>query len=153
MGLFSRPPVPRNIGGPASKSKSEKIKFIDDGTVAVSIDMKSSLVQDPTMRQKPLNFNEKTCQVLPRENNLLQLYLEEAENFTVQNKMKINPKKTKIIKFNKSRRHDFPPELSLSGNQMLEVVPEVKLVGIMVSHDLKWQKNTDFICSKARQKL
>ena len=36
---------------------------------------------------------------------------------------------------------------------MLEVVTEVKLVGVMVSHDLKWNKNTDFICSKGRQKL
>ena len=65
----------------------------------------------------------------------------------------MNRKKTKIIKSNKSRKHDFPPELFLSGNQLLEVVSEVKLVGVMVSHDLKWQKNTDFISSKARQKL
>ena len=69
------------------------------------------------------------------------------------NKVKLNPKKTKIIKFNKSRKHDFPPELFLSGNQMLDVVPEIKLVGVMVSQDLKWQKNTDLICTKARQKL
>ena len=148
-----RPPIPRNIGGPATKSKSEKIKFIDDGTVAVTIDMKSNLVKDAITRQKPLTFNERTCQVLPSENNLLQFYLKDAENFTSQNKMKMNPKKTKIIKFNKSRKHDFPPELFLSGNQMLEVVSEVKLVGVMVSHDLKWQKYTDYICSKARQKL
>ena len=152
-GAFLRPPIPRNIGGPATKSKSEKIKFIDDGTVAVTIDMKSNLVKDAITRQKPLTFNERTCQVLPSENNLLQFYLKDAENFTSQNKMKMNPKKTKIIKFNKSRKHDFPPELFLSGNQMLEVVSEVKLVGVMVSHDLKWQKNTDYICSKARQKL
>ena len=51
--------------------------------------------------------------------------------------MKMNPKKTKIIKFNKSRKHDFPPELLLSGDQMLEVVPEVKLVGVVVIHDLR----------------
>ena len=152
-GAFLRPPIPRIIGGPASKSKSEKVKFVDDGTVAVSITMKSSLVQDNITRQKPLNYNERTCQVLPSQDNLLQLYLEEAEKFTFQNKMKLNPKKTKIIKFNKSRKHDFPPEVFLSGNQMLEVVPEIKLVGVMVTQDLKWQRNTDLICAKARQKL
>ena len=36
---------------------------------------------------------------------------------------------------------------------MLEVVPEIKLVGVMVTQDLKWQRNTDLICAKARQKL
>ena len=29
----------------------------------------------------------------------------------------------------------------------------MKLVGVIVSNDLKWQRNTDFICLRARQKL
>ena len=102
--------------------------------------MKKSLVQDTSQRPKPLDFNERTCQVLPPQNNLLQHYLDDAEEFTSQNKMKINPTKTKIIQFNKSRKHDFPPELSLSSNEKLEVVSEIKLVGVVVSQDLKWQK-------------
>ena len=81
-GALLRPPIPRNIGGPASKSKSEKVKFVDDGTVAVSIIMKSSLVQNNMTRQKPLSYTERTGQVLPIEENLLQFYLEEAEKFT-----------------------------------------------------------------------
>ena len=67
--------------------------------------------------------------------------------------MKINPNKTKIIKFNKSRKHDFPPEVFISGDQMLEVVPDTKLVGVIVSQDLKWEKNADFICTRARRKM
>ena len=67
--------------------------------------------------------------------------------------MKVNPKKTKIILFNKSRKFDFPPELKLSGGGFLEVVPDVKLVGVIVDQRLSWQKNTDYICNKATQKL
>ena len=91
--------------------------------------------------------------MLPSQDNLLQLYLEDAEKFTFQNKMKLNPLKTKITEFYKSTKHDFPPEVFLSGNQMLEVVPEIKLVCVIVTQDLKWQRNTDIICAKARQKL
>ena len=40
-GAFLRPPVPRQIQGPVSKSRSEKVKFVDDGTVAVSVDLKA----------------------------------------------------------------------------------------------------------------
>ena len=67
--------------------------------------------------------------------------------------MKINPKKTKIISFNKSRKYDFPPELSLSDGEFLEVATDIKLVGVIVDRTLSWQKNTDYICQKAIQKL
>ena len=43
-GAFLRPSIPRPIGGPISQSKSEAVKYIDDGTVAVSVDLKSCLV-------------------------------------------------------------------------------------------------------------
>ena len=39
-GAFLRPPVPRLILGPVQASKSEKVKFVDDGTVAVGINLK-----------------------------------------------------------------------------------------------------------------
>ena len=83
----------------------------------------------------------------------MQYYLDDAEKFAFENKMKVNPKKTKIILFNKSRKFDFPPELKLSGGEFLEVVPDVKLVGVIVDQRLSWQRNTDYICNKATQKL
>ena len=100
------------------------------------------------MRRGPVK-----CKVLPKKNNLLQFYLDDAQKFTDNNKMKLNPNKTKIIKFNKSRKHDFPAEVFISGSNMLEVVSEVKLVGVIINQDLRWEKNTDFMCTKARKKL
>ena len=32
-------------------------------------------------------------------------------------------------------------------------ISETKLVGVIVSNDLKWHKNTSYICNKARQRL
>ena len=152
-GAFLRPPIPRNTMGPVTKSKSEKVKYVDDGSVAVSINLKTCLLPDPVVRPRPLNYHERTCQTLPVENNLLQYYLDDTEKFAVENKMKINPRKTKVLSFNKSRKFDFPPEVSMSGNQILEVVSEIKLVGVTVNHDLRWQKNTDYICQKATEKI
>ena len=110
-GAFLRPPVPRYLATTVPKANSKSVKFIDDGTVAVSINMKTSLAQETRMKMKPLDFNERTCQVLPTNQNVLQHYLDEAEIFTKENGMKINSKKTKVIKFNKSTKHDFPPEM------------------------------------------
>ena len=33
------------------------------------------------------------------------------------------------------------------------VYPETKLVGVILSEDLRWHKNTFYICQKARQKM
>ena len=48
----------------------------------------------------------------------------------------------------------FPPELSFTdGTPSIEYVSDTRLVGVVVSQDLKWFKNTSFICQKARNKL
>ena len=123
------------ITGPVTKSKAEKVKYIDDGTVAVSIDLKKCLTNDPAER---LNFHERTNQILPAENNLLQYYLSDTEDFTKSNLMKINSKKSKVMLFNKSRKWDFPPEVGFSDKNNLEVVSEMKLVGVVITSDLRW---------------
>ena len=47
----------------------------------------------------------------------------------------------------------FPPELFLSQSQALEVVQSAKILGVYISSDLKWSKNTDFIVSKAMKRI
>ena len=152
-GAFLRPPIPRGVSGPVLKAKSKKVKFVDDGTVAVSIDLKASLISDPVKRERPLNFHERTGQILPPENNLLQYFINDAEKFVAENKMVINSKKTKVIYFTKSRKWDFPPEVNLSDGSQLECIKDTKLLGVIFSDDLKWNKNTSYICEKARKKL
>ena len=119
---------------------------MDDGSVAVSVDLKKSLIPAPSTQPRPLNYHERTCHILAPENNLLQYYLDDTEKFPMKNKMKINPKKTKILTFNKSRKYDFPPELHFSIKEMLEVVSDIKLVGVILSDALRWKKNTNYIC-------
>ena len=81
------PSYPSSNWGPVRKSKSVKVKFIYDGTVATSINLKKCLIDDPIERPRPLNYHERTMQVLPPENNLLQYYLDNTEQFTIENIM------------------------------------------------------------------
>ena len=121
--------------------------------MAVSVDLKTCLVPDPVIRDRPLNFHERTGHILPEENNLLQYYVRDTEMFAAENKLVINKQKTKLISFTKSRKWDFPPEVTFSDGTLIEYLPEIKLLGVVVSQDLRWQKNTIFICDKARGKL
>ena len=152
-GAFLRPPIPRNLVTPAADSKSKKVKYVDDGTIAVSINLKKCLAVEQSERSRPLTFRERTGHYLPPENNLLQYYLNDTEKFPMENKMKINKKKTQVMIFNKSRKFDFPPEIQFEDGTKLEVTSEIKLVGLIVSDNLSWHKNTLFICQKARTRL
>ena len=67
--------------------------------------------------------------------------------------MKINEKKTKIMLINMAKKYAFPPEVSFEDGKNLECISEMKLVGVVISSDLKWAKNTNYICKKAMKKM
>ena len=50
--------------------------------------------------------------------------------------------------FNTSNKNDFSPELNMDG-VVLEVVKEIKLLGVVITNDLKWQQNILNITNKA----
>ena len=54
--------------------------------------------------------------------------------------------------FNPCTSVDFMPELCLDDNE-LEVVDEVRLLGLIIRSDLKWVSNTDNMVTKANKKL
>ena len=66
--------------------------------------------------------------------------------------MKLNYKKTKLILFNPGTCRDFMPKFSISNNE-IEMVEEVKLLGVVVRSDLSWSANTDYIVERANKKL
>ena len=67
--------------------------------------------------------------------------------------MKINEAKSKVLIFNKSRKFDFPPEFAFQNNEMLEVLEETRLLGLILTSDLRWQANTQSICTKTMSKM
>ena len=66
--------------------------------------------------------------------------------------MKLNLNKTKLILFNPSTTIDFQPEFLIE-DQQLELVEEIRLLGLIVRSDLKWISNTKNMVRKANQRL
>ena len=62
--------------------------------------------------------------------------------------MKLNSKKTKCIPFISSRTKDFMPQLALSDGVNLEVIYQLKLVGIVISSELTWNEHVDYTVSR-----
>ena len=166
-GVALRPQIPRILFNTECKFKLEKctteqcmkhakdmhVIYIDDLSEAEAIDLKKQLVKDPLQRPFPLNYHERTQHVFPAQQSRLQKQLQKIENFSIQNKMKINESKSKIMLFNRSKKFDFPPEYSFSNGQNLEVIEETKLLGIVLTSDLRWASNTNYIFKRAMSKM
>ena len=66
--------------------------------------------------------------------------------------MKINTNKTKTMPFNFTKNYQFGTRLHLNNGQ-LETVTETKLLGTILTNELKWDKNTDHIVKKSCSRM
>ena len=66
--------------------------------------------------------------------------------------MKLNTKKTNIMIFTRAKKYDFQPEMYID-NELLNVVEVTKLLGVMISSDLKWKENVQYIVSRCMKRL
>ena len=129
------------------------LKYVDDLTLAEAINLPTNLEYIPdSVRQQPDNFHAKTGHVLPVERSLVYRQLLKTVEYAGQNEMMINYKKTKAMVFNPCISVDFMPDLRLEDHE-LEVVDEIRLLGIIVRSDLKWSSNTENLIERAYKKL
>ena len=70
----------------------------------------------------------------------------------VYSDMKLNPSKTKELFVNFSTNPPTVPPI-ITDHKVVEVVKEVKLLGVWISSDFKWNKNIDEITKKASKRL
>ena len=70
-----------------------------------------------------------------------------------QNNMKLNPQKTKEIQVCYSLSGTVPRlPITINGHEII-LVPHAKLLGVMISKDVKWTLPVDYICKKAVKRL
>ena len=100
----------------------------------------------------PRLYHDRHGHVLPPENSLLQTRLNQIQEYSNLHQLKINESKTKIMSFNFSLKYDFLPKMEI-GDKQLEVVKSTKLLGIIISSDLKWNEHTSYTVKKAMQRL
>ena len=91
-------------------------------------------------------------QFIPKENLRSQEYLEQIQEWTQKQKMILNKKKTKVMIFNFTEKYKFTTHLKLN-TETLEVVNKAKLLGVIITDDLKWDENTEYLVKKANSRM
>ena len=89
------------ITKPLNKRKpmdSTHLKYIDDPSVAESLNLKKLLVQNPDENQpRPLNFHDRTQHILPESESKVRTILKDIVDYSSEHKMKINSAKSKVM--------------------------------------------------------
>ena len=79
--------------------------------------------------------------------------MDNLAEFSSDRQMKMNTKKSCIMKICKSRTKFFPTEIRVGDDEFLEVKKELKILGIILQPNLKWNSNTESICKKAYRNM
>ena len=133
-------------------AKSIHMKYIDDLTLSEAIKL-SNLETESRKLDLPLNFHQWTGHRLPENKFATQTKVNEIVDYAKSNEMKINATKSKVMIFNRSRRHDFMPEIKFAGDHTGEVVEEIRLLGVTIKSDLKWHSHVHELTKRANVKL
>ena len=164
--LDVNPPLPAGVHGPTCEpvyedppeachqvENTEKKIYVDDLSELEVIALKKMLVKMNPEFIGPLNYHEQCRLVLPPEKSILQHKLKDIQNFTEKNMMLVNKKKTMVMPFNFSTKHDFIPRLNFPGGEPLKVIYETKLLGVTISSDLTFSAHVEEITRKATKNM
>ena len=133
------------------KENIHKKSYIDDLTLLEKISL-SKLVEKERMIG-PLDWHDRFNLTLPSSHSILQHQLVDLTQYTKEHFMVLNSKKTKCIPFINSRTKDFIPQLSIEEGKHIEVIYQLKLVGVVITSDLTWNAHINYTVSRVNKTL
>ena len=91
-------------------------------------------------------------QYVSSQNLESQKWMDQINQWTLNQKMMINSKKTKTMIFNFTEKYQFSTRLLLN-NEIVEYLSKTKLLGTIITDDLRWDENTWNIVKKANARM
>ena len=131
---------------------SEKFKFIDDLSILEVICLLSiGIASFNCKAEVPNDIGIGDC-FIPAENLKTQAHINKICEWTTQNKMMLNHKKSNLMIFNNSKKMKVKTRIQMNGVN-LQIVDSAKLLGTIITSDLKWEKNTAELVKKGNCRL
>lgn len=91
-------------------------------------------------------------QYIPAEHLKTQSHLDKISTWTEEHLMKLNTSKSKYMIINFTNNWQFSTKLCIEGHDLAQV-SETKLLGVWITDDLKWEKNTTELIKNAYARM
>ena len=129
-----------------------RFKFVDDLTVLEKVNLLLIGLATFNCHVSVPSDIPAHNQFIPAEHLKSQEYINEIKRWTENQKMILNQKKTKVMIFNFTEKYKFTTKLTMN-QENIEVVKKAKLLGVIITDDLKWDENTSYLIKKANARL
>ena len=133
-------------------SESERFRFLDDLSILEIVNLLTVGLSSFNLKQEVPNDIATHNQYISGHNLKSQEWLDNISEWTAKQKMKINGKKSKTMIFNFTEKYQFGTRLVME-NENLEVMDSVRLLGTIVTNDLKWDQNTAQLVKKSNARM
>ena len=131
----------------------DRYKYFDDLTVVEIINLLNIGLCTARVRDTVPSDIPEHNQLVDNSNLESQNYLNSIEQWTKDNLMELNEKKSNAIIFNFSKKkHQFTTNLMLK-NKKIGIINETKLLGLILTSDLRWDKNLDYLVKDANRRM
>ena len=132
--------------------EEDRYKYFDDATVLEVINLLNIGLCSYRIKESiPSNIPVHN-QFINNRDLKSQEYLEKINAWTEKNLMELNVKKTKSMIFNFTKKYQFSTNLSLN-NMKIENVEQTKLLGLVLTSDLKWDENTNYLVKESNKRM
>ena len=130
----------------------EKYKYIDDLSILEKVNLLCIGLSSYNFKQNVASDIPENGHFLDPNNLKTQDSLNRIADWTRQNQMLLNIRKTKTMNFNFTKKHQFVSRLEID-NEVLETISETKLLGVIINDTLSWDSNTKNIVKRANARM
>ena len=129
-----------------------KFKFIDDLSFLEIINLLSIGIASYNFQQHVPSDVPTSGLIIPKTNLSTQQDLKKISQWTKDNKMLLNTRKTKGMIFNFCKEFQFTTRIEVESEAM-EILRETRLLGVIVNNNLTWDSNTKHLVQKANARM
>ena len=132
--------------------ESERFRFLDDLSLLEIINLLTVGLSSFNIKQQVPSDISTHNQYIPTHALNSQSWLDNISDWTRKQKMKINTQKTKAMIFNFTQNYQFNTRLYIE-NELIEVIDSTRLLGTIITSDLRWDQNTAHLVQKANSRM
>ena len=133
--------------------EDDRFKFMDDLTILEMVNLSTIGISQYDIKQHVASdINVEHNKFIHSSQLKSQANLTNIDEWTTKNKMKLNVKKTKNMIFNFSKKNQFTTRIKL-GEENVETVSNTKLLGTVITNNLKWNANTSELVKKGNARM